>query len=321
MKRSGRVLLAVSTLAAAVAPGSADEQLRITFAHSLSDFSGTVRLAEARLAPGPPGSGEVAVAQGREVRFFNRNGMQEFRFSISMELGNIFDVAVEPDDTVLTLAYALDAPGDRPRYVITRHDYRGSAVGEVTPTGLPPRFSGLLPNRLFLQPDGIVLASTGQLLAVSLDRDGGFRRGYDLLEILGIDPAESESHDLTTVTSDRDGNLLITCAQLFRAFVVSPAGRLLESWGEAGSGPGTFGLVSGIARDAAGRFFVADQLRGTISVFDDKLGFVQEFGAEPMAGGRLGIPKELMFDDLGRLFVTQVGERGVWVFVVEVSGP
>lgn len=312
----GRRISLAMTLALVVSAARGQDVPKITFSHVLADFLGPVRIAEPRLALAEWGTGEVVVAQARDVRFFNRSGMQEFRFRTPTELGIIYDTAPQPGGELLTLAYALETGGGTRPYVITRHNYRGVPIGEVIPSGLPPRFAALGPNRMLSQQDRLILASTAQLLAVALDGEGRFVAGYDLGEILEIDPEKREITDITAISLDRDGNLLITSAQLFRAFVVSPDGELLAVWGEAGSAEGTFNLVSGIARDARGRYFVADQLRGTISVFDDKLRFLLQFGEKRTPQGRLGIPKELMFDDLGRLYVTQVGERGVWVYDV-----
>jgi DNA-binding beta-propeller fold protein YncE len=53
-----------------------------------------------------------------------------------------------------------------------------------------------------------------------------------------------------------------------RVHKFSPAGRLLMSWGESGSGPGEFNIVHNIATDAEGWVYVADRENHRIQVFD-----------------------------------------------------
>jgi DNA-binding beta-propeller fold protein YncE len=53
-----------------------------------------------------------------------------------------------------------------------------------------------------------------------------------------------------------------------RVHKFSPAGKLLMSWGESGSGPGQFNIVHNIATDAEGWVYVADRENHRIQVFD-----------------------------------------------------
>jgi DNA-binding beta-propeller fold protein YncE len=53
-----------------------------------------------------------------------------------------------------------------------------------------------------------------------------------------------------------------------RVHKFSPAGKLLMSWGESGSGPGQFNIAHNIATDADGWVYVADRENHRIQVFD-----------------------------------------------------
>jgi len=288
----------------------AEEDLRVTFGHELADFNGPVAFGDAPMAL-DSASGEVLVAQGRDVKVFNEFGMQVFRLRSPYSLATVLDLAVEPDGQVITLARDLDAPGDHPRIAVSRHDFRGVPLGEIEITGAPPPFDALLPNRVFCRENRLIFANTNQLLAIATRRDGTFERGYDLGRILEIEDDRRDAVEVTGLDVDRAGNLLLTCAVMFRAFEISPEGKLTASWGQSGSARGTFGVVSGITRDAAGRTYVADKNRGVVMVFDREYGLLTEFYGE---GRRyLGLPSRLLVDSAGRLYVTQIGSRGVWV--------
>lgn len=318
MKRSLiRALGAGLWALSAVAPGPAaadSAAIAVTFGEALSDFNGTVPAGEARVVP-DPATGEVLVGEARTVHVFNATGMEVFRFQIASNLGAIRDLAVLPSGEILALAYDQTAPGDRPRFVIARHDYRGAPRGEVVLSGLPPEFTGLLPNRMVLRGDRLVLASTTQHLAVATGTDGSFRQGYDLARILEIPAEDRPNTEFTGFGVDDRGNLLLTCAVMFRAFVISADGSV-ASWGEPGAAAGKFGNAAGIARDEAGRYYVADKLRRVVLVFDENRRFLFEFGGDPAQPGHLSRPSEVVSDGRARLYVTQVGRGGVLAFDV-----
>jgi DNA-binding beta-propeller fold protein YncE len=187
-------------------------------------------------------------------------------------------------------------------------------MGEIAIAGAPPPFDSLLPNRVFCRGERLIFANTSQLLALATQRDGTFERGYDLGAILEIAPDQREAVEITGFDVDRAGNVLLTSAVLFRAFEISAEGALAAAWGESGSARGTFGVVSGITRDEAGRTYVADKNRGVVMVFDASYGLIAEYAGE---GRRyLALPSRLLLDRAGRLYVTQVGSRPVWVFDV-----
>ena len=58
---------------------------------------------------------------------------------------------------------------------------------------------------------------------------------------------------------DRDGNLWVADYGRDRVVKLAPDGRLLQSWGSRGSGPGEFVGPKGVAIDpTSGRLYVAD---------------------------------------------------------------
>jgi len=291
-----------------------DQAVRVSFGWVLSDFTGPVPVGESGVAVDHE-SGETLVGFKRRVHVFNKVGMEVYRLRTDRSLATVLDLAVEADGHVITLARDLEASGSDPRIGMTRYSFRGRRVGRIEVSGAPPPFDKMLPNRVFSEENGLVLASTTKMLAMRVDPDGTFQRGYDIAELLEIPEDERGSHQITGLSLDDDGNLLLTCAVLFSAFVVSPDGELIDTFGESGSAPGTFGVAAGIARDHLGRTYVADKARKVVMIFDDRYQLLTEFGAGSGTGGpRLGTPSGLDVDRNGLLYVTQVGQRGVWVY-------
>ena len=292
----------------------AQDGIQVTFRSVLSDFNGPVRIGEARVAVDPE-SAEVVTAVGRDVRVFNDFGMEVFSFRSPLDFGAILDVAMEPDGSILTLAYRIETSDDLPPFAIVRHDYRGQKVGELDLSRLDGIYGELRPNRILNDRDGIIVANTMQLLAVRVDRDGTFVRGWDLAEILGILREDVGSLELNGFGVDADGNLLVTVGTRGLAVVLFSDGTVVR-FGKSGSAVGGFGNIGAIARDRLGRIYVADKIRGVILVFDGEFRVLAEFGPERTPFGSIGTPAGVWTSGSGRIYVTQVGERGVWAYDV-----
>jgi hypothetical protein len=110
--------------------------------------------------------------------------------------------------------------------------------------------------------------------------------------------------------------MLFTVPVLFQAFVVTPDGKMAGSFGKAGSAPGRFGVISGIARDDQGNYLVVERLRSVVMVFSKEFQFLMEFGYRGDKPGNLIRPNQVEMGNAGKIFVTQVRNRGVSVFNV-----
>ena len=87
---------------------------------------------------------------------------------------------------------------------------------------------------------------------------------------------------------------------LFKAFVVSPDGKVTASFGKAGSAPGLFGIVGGIAKDDQGNYLVVERLRSVVMVFDKEFRFLKEFGYRGDKPGNLIRPNEVAVGNAGK---------------------
>jgi len=64
------------------------------------------------------------------------------------------------------------------------------------------------------------------------------------------------------------------------------------------------------------RVLVIDKLKGSVLVFDRRFEFVSQFASRGYKPGELIFPDDLAIDARDRVYVTQVGKRGVSVFLL-----
>lgn len=309
-------MLSLALLAQGVIPPAARaEAVSVNYLYNLSDFSGTVPYNDVKLYADRLND-EVYAVVGNSVRVFNASGMEIHHFDLDPGLGTVFDLAVDESGDLLLLGLSLDPADPRPGWSITRCNYRGQPVGRIAITGLPKELASFRPNVMLYGGGRIVLASLAQYQVVEINRSGAFQRAHDLAKLLGMKDADRSRNDIAAFSMDRRGHMLITVPTLFKAFVVSPEGKVRDV-GHAGSAPGAFGVVAGIVADEHGNLIVADKGRGVVMVFDESLEFVTEFGSGGDGRGGLVRPTDLSLGASGKLYVTQARDRGVAVLTVK----
>ena len=291
------LLTVVPTVSPAVVTGN--------YMYNLSNFYGTVGYDWCRPYFDPK-TGEIFVAEGGRVQIFNPAGMQIYTFSEG-ELGTVQDVSTDSDGNILTLSWSY------PDYFIGKCDYRGELLRKVRPTGVPDDFSDFSPSRMIHRNGEIYLVDRTRLRVAVVDRDGVFQRGYDLASPMQVKDKDRPDNDIFGFSLDGEGNMLFTVPAQARAYRLTTEGKI-DSFGRRGSGPGKFGVPSGIAADGKGNLLVADTLRCVVLIFDKDFQFQSEFGFRGLAPGKLIGPKELESDGGNRVFVTQMRKRGISVF-------
>lgn len=289
----------------AVTPKISPAVVAANYMYNLSNFYGTVGYDSARPYFDPK-TGEIFVANGGTVQIFNPAGMQVYTFSEG-ELGTVQDVATDSDGNILTLSWSY------PDYFIGKCDYRGELLKKVRPTGIPSEFEDFSPNRMVHRKGEIYLVDRSRLRVAVVDRDGVFQRGYDLAPSIQVKDKDRSDNDIFGFGLDGEGNMLFTVPSQARAYRLTPEGKI-DSFGRRGSGPGKFGVPSGIAADGKGNLLVADTLRCVVLIFDKDFQFQSEFGFRGLAPGKLIGPKELESDGGNRVFVTQMRKRGISVY-------
>jgi hypothetical protein len=285
-----------------------------TFAYSLANFYGKVPYSDVRIRVDRPRD-EVYVIDKGVVRVFNDTGMEVFWFGDDPELEGIYDLTLDEKGDIYLLSYDFSVPGN-PIYHTIRCNFRGEARERFIISGVPKEFSGFFPNQILYQNGKFHFLSSSQMRVVVTDPKGVFLKGYDLADILEIPEKNRPDTEIFGFNLDSEGNMLITVPVMFRAFVVSPDGKLEGAFGKAGSAPGMFGVVSGIARDDQGNYLVVERLRSVVMVYDKGYQFLHEFGHRGDKPYNLIRPNEVEVGNSGKIYVTQVMKRGVSVFHV-----
>lgn len=285
------------------------------YQYHLSSFNGPVSVSQARIYLDKYRK-EVYVLDPHEkdIRVFNDRGMQVFHFGNDHRLGTIVDVAVKKDGNILLLSK------NQSNVVIVLCDFRGEPLTEWTLKGVPPDFSGFFPDGMALHQERLYLLDSISMRVVVTSPEGAFLKGYDLAALLEIDEHKRSDNEVGGFSVDPKGNILFTVPVLFAAFVLSPEGTV-KSFGQPGSAPGKFGNVRGIVADARGNYYVADQLKCVVNIFDENFRFQKQFGYRGARPHNLIAPQHLGMDDSNRLYVSQLGKRGVSVFKIAFDAP
>jgi len=283
-------------------------QARPTFLYKLSDFDGPVPFKTARIFVDNQRN-EIYVADTRqgEIRIFNEQGMEVYRFGDDGSLGAMIDLAVSRSGEIFVLTRYDYQP------VIVRCDFKGRPLETLKIKNLPPEFASVLPNKLTYWNDRLFLLDTISLRLVVTDTDCLFQKGYDIGSLAGIDQKKRQNTEIAGFSVDPRGNILFTIPVMFSAFRLSPEGEVL-SFGQPGSAPGRFGVVVDIVADEQGYYYVADRLKSVVLIFDSEFKFQAEFGYRGRNLHNLISPGELGLDAQGRLYISQLGNRGVSVF-------
>lgn len=306
--------LAIPALAAFLAaPAVLAGPVQVGYLYNLSDFTGTIPYTDAHVVV-DDGAGEVFTLFANEIRAFNGAGMQTWYFVVDPAEGQVVDLGVTGEGDLLLLVYATTEDGSDRTWTVERRDFRGRPKGEIA-VDRASAPAGFEPNRLLLRGDSIWLASETKMAAVECSPDGGIRRSLDLAAIAGVEDKERVNTEMSGIDVAADGTIAFSVPVQFRVHVVAPDGTA-RSFGKAGSAAGNFGNVSGVVFDGNGNLVVSDRLRNVVMVFDEDLRFQREFGQTGSRRELLVRPSGLAFGEPGKLYISQLRNRGVAVFAM-----
>ncbi|HEX5223662.1 MAG TPA: NHL repeat-containing protein, partial [Solirubrobacteraceae bacterium] len=99
-----------------------------------------------------------------------------------------------------------------------------------------------------------------------------------------------------------------------RVQVFDPNGGYIGQTGSAGSGPGQFGFTYGVAIDAAGNIYVADDLGHRVVKLGRQLQFLGAWGGFGSKPGQLAFPRALASDPAGDTYVADTANDRIEVF-------
>ncbi len=277
-----------------------------TYLYSLSNFTGKIPYSTTRISV-DKNKGEIYVIYENLLKVFNPAGMEIYNFGEDLDVGQILDLAVDPNGDLLLLT-VKDS-----KETLVQCNYRGDPVSRRDLKNLPPEFSGFVATRLVCQGDSLYFASGEGMKIVITDLEGNFKKGYDLISLLELKEEERGNMEILGFGVDGNGNILFTIPVLFKAFMLSNEGKIAY-FGKPGGAPGKFNIVSGIVRDSKGNFLVVDRLKSAVMIFDEKFNFVTQFGYRGLKPENLLAPDEIAIDSNDRIYVTQGRKNGVSVF-------
>jgi hypothetical protein len=299
--------MAIALSGLVAAPVAAQPQpVRSSFIYRLASFTGPIPYNHARVTMDRQRN-ETYVLYANSVRIFNDSGMEIYQFGDDLDLGQLADVATDEEGDIFLLAYK------EYRGSIVRCNFRGEPKSTIELRNFPKEYSDFKPNRMIYQQGNFYFASLSGLQVVVTDREGNFKNGYDLFSLLEFEEKDRENVEVVGFNVDMAGNILLTVPVLFRAFTISPTGEV-NYFGKPGSAPGRFNIVGGISRDSKGNYLVVDKLKCAVLVFDKSFNFVTQFGGYGKKPEDLVFPDEIAIDRDDRIYVTQMGKRGVNVY-------
>jgi hypothetical protein len=313
MNRELRLAALVALLGAVCGPAAASGPISVGHLYELSDFTGTIPYTDATVVA-DPAHDEAYTLFANDVRVFNATGMQIYSFSLDSAKGQIVDLAVDDHGDLLTLIYAPVGSDGRAPWALARADYRGRPLGPVA-LAIPDGLATFNPNRLVLRAGTIWLASTSQMIAASFSSDGSFLREIDLAQVAAVDSADRQNVGIRGFDVDAAGSVLFAVPTLFKVYTVASDGTA-RSFGKVGSAAGNFGIVAGAVWDGKGNVIVSDRLRNVVMVFDEQFRFVREFGQNGNPKSRVAWPGGLAVGAGGKIYVSQLGNRGIAVFAM-----
>jgi hypothetical protein len=317
MQASRQKVLAATILLAVVSLGPATRaELRVRHEYNLSDFTGTIPYNYASLHVDREFD-EIYVTYQNVTRIFNASGMEIFSFG-DPDPGVVTVDLTVVDGEIYSLIRRYRRDEGQAQYAIEHRNYRGElrAIHEVV--GLPADGPTLGADRIFQHDGELLIVDKANKRVVKTDLTGRVVRVLDLAKLLGVPDEKQQTSQIFGFSVDTDGTMLLTVPVLFRAYLISPDGDV-RAFGKGGSVPGSFGVAAGIARDEAGRVYVADRQRSVVMVFDANLRFVTEFGYRGRKPENLIRPGDLAIGNNGTVYITQLLNRGVAVFKVTDS--
>jgi hypothetical protein len=306
MTALAHIALASLSALTLAAPAPNPDAVKVTYLHSLSTSFGTVPLDSVTLSYDQEHH-EVFVTGDGPARVFNESGMETFTFEDDPAVGRVRAVATLEGGDLLVLSWLESGAA------LIRCTFRGEFLSRLELRGVPAEFAGASYSMMRQQGGKLYLADPAAMKVLVIDGEGAYVASWDLARLLEVED-KRQDYGIRGFNVDKDGNILFTVQPLFRAFVLSPDGTM-QMFGTRGGAPGKFNVVSGIARDDAGYFYVADILKSVVIVFDPEFRFVREFGYRGRGPHNLAAPEDLAVAD-GKLFVSQHARKGVSVFQV-----
>ncbi len=170
----------------------------------------------------------------------------------------------------------------------------------------------------FSKPRAIAIDDQDQLYIVDMtariqvfDVDGDYLRGWQM-------PEHSYGRPTGLTFDTIDGNLLVADTHYNRVLTYTPTGELLTNrtlGGLMGQGPGEFGLVADVVRDAAKNYYVSEYGEfDRVQKFTPDGKFMLQWGGHGTDPGQFMRPQHLELDADGLVWVADSCNHRIQVF-------
>jgi streptogramin lyase len=223
-----------------------------------------------------------------------------------------FDFAGAQSDNVGGIAFAPDGGfyvSDASNERVQQFDAERRFVRTWSTTGSDPEKPGT-PSWLAVGPDGnvyVTVFSVREIVQVYTP-DGTFLRAFG-----SNDPGLGRLSGSGPLAFDPDGNLWIL-DPWWRALVqFSPDGEPLARF----ESPEIGTFLTGLAIDAAGRFFVVNLEEDTVSVFAPDGTFLYAWSETGLSDGEFLDPYSVVLDGSGGVYVTDYGNPRIQKFLIQ----
>ncbi len=144
--------------------------------------------------------------------------------------------------------------------------------------------------------DRLFVTDSAGPAVIALDLKGGelWRRG-----------AEQGFARPTGIVADADGTLFVVDTLRHRIVPVTQDGRVGESFGSPGTGPGQFNYPTNIAVDARGNLYVTDTMNFRVQILDRRGRPLGSFGRIGDGSGAFNKAKGIGLDSDGNIYVVE----------------
>lgn len=297
------VFLSVSVFSPIIPPAEAAFEIRYQKTIDLTQGKeGKLRPVSVTINPV---HGEVAITESRHsaIHLLNAAGIETF------VTGRFADLALPVDAAVDVLGRMV---------CISKISGWNNTISRLNVYGEPDVYSPESPRENW-NPDHLTILGDGNYL--TLDMDSGFLAKHDSQsgQAMWVSFIGDESlHDIQFGRPCElpSGNILVPGGRLYRVFVLSPEGEVLDAFGRFGSAPGRMVFPVGVVAGPDGTILVLDRLRHKILVFDAEYVFHTEYGSLGSRPGQFYHPVSMAADKKGSIYVAQGYKGRVQVFNV-----
>ena len=310
------LVLAAALAAAGGATSAPDGTPR--YEYNLADFTGPVPFMGVRVRLDAAREEAFILSEGY-LRVFGPTGMETYSIPLDPEVGTIYDLTVDETGDIYFLTYPTIRRTEGGDFYLLRCDYRGVPIESLQPAGIPEALRDFSPSTVIYAGGKFYLTASNRLQVLVLNKRAGLEQVKDFTSALPDEKEIRKNADFAGLAVDGRGNVIVSVPIDFGVYVMAPDGGI-RRFGESGSRPGTFNIAGAVAADPAGNIYVADLLRSSVMVFDGNLQFVTEFGGYGTADGKMIKPADLAVSGAGRLYVSQMRNRGVAVFTLPTAG-